>query len=368
MTDFIKENKIIKMSGGEMKKILFCFLIFLFISCSIPLPKKPPVVENLTYSLPIGDTLMTVLEVALDHPERISIKGDTVFGYTQREKWINAAHLNGKSDTIKISINIEELLPEEWIDTSRDSTYFTSTINKVHNFVRFWGKVPFTTGGRLIHRMYSSGRLIYLDTVEVFFNQRSFLDTLYTYSVDDFPIGDYYHEIEVQIDSGQTFVDSLEAYSMIAFQAKLTGDRVMTVVKEQTLPFAPPESSPLNMINWVRLNLDIWNRLPISSNFILLLYDSVGNIVFSDTFLLAQTPKDSIGRATGTGVYSNLNIDITHELDSLFRYSTFKFKGRFEIPAPTDIDVFVTPADFIRVKGALQMNMDFDPYFLPNGE
>lgn len=350
-----------------MKKLFFSIFILIFISCSIPLPKKLPVVENLTYSIPIGDTLMTVLQVAMDHPERISVRGDTVFGYTQHEKWINAIHL--KSDTIKISINIEELLPEEWIDTSRDSTYFTSTINKVHNFVRFWGKVPYTTGGRLIHRMYSSGRLIYLDTVEVFFNKRDFLDTIYTYSVNDFPVGDYYHEIEVQIDSGQTFVDSLEAYSMIAFQAKLSGDRVMTVVKEQELPFSPPSSSPTNMINWVRLNLDIWNRLPISSNFILLLYDSLNNIVFTDTFLLAQVPKDSIGRSQGNGVYSNLNLDITHELDSLFKYSTFKFKGRFEIPAPVDEDVFVTPEDFIRVKGALQVNMDFDPYYLPkNGD
>jgi len=347
------------------KMILFIFvLILIFVSCSIPLPKKLPVVENLTYSLPLGDTVMTVLEVALDHQDRVEIKGDTVFAFTGHEKWINAAHW--KSDTIVIRISLEELLPKEWIDVSPDSTYFTSTINKVHNFVRFWGKVPYNTGGRIIHRMYSNNKLIYLDTVDIFLPKRDFLDTLYTYSVTDFPVGDYYHEIETQIDSGLTFVDSMEAYSMISLQAKLTGDRIMTIVKEQELPFSPPESSPLNMINWVRLNLDIWNRIPFHFNLMVLLFDSLDNLVFMDTLYLNQVPKDSIGRAVGTtGVYSNFNLDITKQLDSLFKYSTFKFKARVEVPAPVDEDIFVTPADFIRVRGALQMNMDFDPYFLP---
>lgn len=341
--------------------IIVAFLS-LFIGCYV-FPKTPPVIENITFSIPIGDTLLTALEVSESYSNRDTIRGDTIFVRTETVYWRSDIKDYAK-DTIRISINIEELLPEEVIDTNQDSTYFTSTVDKVENYVRFWGEVPFTTGAHLIHSMYSEGRLIYVDTIDVLLQNTTDLDTVYQYIAYDFPFGEYYHVVDIVIDSGQTVIDSIQGYSVIACKFALTGDRIMTVIREQEVPFTPPSRSPLNLINWVRVNMNIWNRVPFESNFILFLIDSMDNVIFNDTFLLNSVQKDSLGIGIGEGAYSNFNLQLDSRLADLFRYSTIKAKARLEIPAPDDPNVFITPEDYIRVQGAIQINVDFDSYFL----
>lgn len=346
--------------------LVFVLAIFIALSfgCYV-LPKNIPIVENITYSIPLGDTLLTALEVSESYSDRDTIRGDTIFVRTKAVIWRRNLKDYVK-DTIRITIDIEELLPEEIIDTNPDSTYFTSTVNKVENYVRIWGGVPYTTGLHFIHSMYSNDNLVYLDTVDVLLQQTTNLDTVYQYIAYDFPFGEYYHLIEIIIDSGQTIIDSVQGYSMIALKFKLTGDRVMTVIKEQELPFTPPEDSPLRMINWVRVNLNIWNRVPFASNFILFLIDSMDNVVFNDTFLLNSVDKDTLGAGIGEGAYSNFNLHLDDKLDELFRYSTIKAKARLEIPAPEDENVFITPEDYIRVQGAIQINVDYDYTKIPS--
>ncbi|HAV93075.1 TPA: hypothetical protein DCW38_07855 [candidate division WOR-3 bacterium] len=347
-------------------------LFFVILSISIGfifgcyvIPKNIPIIENITYSIPLGDTILTALEVSESYSNRDTIRGDTIFVRTVTTSWIRA--VKDSKDTIRITIDIEELLPEEIIDTNSDSTYFTSTVDKVENYVRFWGNVPYTTGLHLLHSMYSDGQLIYMDTVDVFLMQTDSLDTTYQYIAYDFPFGEYYHLIEMVIDSGQTVIDSVQAYSLIACKFHLTGDRVMTVIKEQELPFTPPEDSPLRMINWVRINLNIWNRVPFSSNLILFLIDSMDNVVLNDTFLLNCVDKDTLGMGIGEGAYSNFNLHLDEGLEDLFRYSTIKAKARLEIPKPDDPKVFITPEDYIRVQGAIQINVDYDYTKIPVG-
>ncbi|MGE3062211.1 MAG: hypothetical protein AB7T10_01045 [bacterium] len=347
---------------------LVCFLVLVSLSfgCYI-IPKNVPLIENITYSIPLGDTLLTALEVSESYSDRDTIRGDTIFVRTETVVWRRNIKDYTK-DTIRISINIEELLPEEVIDTNPDSTYFTSTVDKVENYVRFWGEVPFTTGAHLIHSMYSDGILKRVDTIDVLLQQTTELDTVYQYVAYDFPFGEYFHIIDIVIDSGQTIIDSVQGYSMIACKFALTGDRVMTVIKEQELPFTPPADSPLHMINWVRVNLNIWNRVPFASNFILFLIDSMNNVIFNDTFYLNSVSKDSIGIGIGEGAYSNFNLHLDEKLEDLFRYSTIKAKARLEIPAPDDENVFITPEDYIRVQGAIQINLDYDFSFMPDND
>lgn len=339
-------------------------ILFGFLSGCYIIPTKPPVIENITYSIPLGDTLLTALEVSQSYSDRDTIRGDTIFVRTQTVYWRRS--IKDSKDTIRITIDIEELLPEEVIDTNSDSTYFTSTVDKVENYVRFWGNVPYTTGLHLLHSMYSEGRLIYMDTVDVFLMQTDSLDTTYQYIAYDFPFGEYYHVIQMIIDSGQTVIDSIQAYSMIACKFHMTGDRVMTVIREQELPFTPPDKSPLRMINWVNVNLNIWNRVPYSSNLILFLIDSMDNVIFNDTFLLNCVDKDTLGMGIGEGAYSNFNLHLDERLEDLFKYSTIKAKARLEIPKPDDPKVFITPEDYIRVQGAIQINVDYDYTLMPN--
>ncbi|MDD3803977.1 MAG: hypothetical protein PHW02_06320 [bacterium] len=354
-----------KFKDSLIFSVILMILLSVSFGCYI-LPRRAPIVENITYSIPIGDTLLTALEISESYSDRDTIRGDTIFVRTETVVWRRTIKDYTK-DTIRISINIEELLPEEVIDTNPDSTYFTSTVDKVENNVRFFGEVPFTTGCHLIHSMYSEGRLIYIDTIDVLLEQTTDLDTVYQYTAYDFPFGEYFHVVDIVIDSGQTIIDSVRGYSVIACKFALTGDRVMTVIKEQEIPFTPPEDSPLTMINWVRVNMNIWNRVPFSSNFILFLIDSMDNIIFNDTFLLNSVEKNSEGMGIGEGAYSNFNLHLDERLEDLFRYSTIKAKARLEIPAPDDPNVFITPEDYIQIQGAIQINLDYDFSKFPGG-
>lgn len=339
------------------KALIFLLtIIVLTVSCYM-IPSVPPVLNDFTVSIPLGDTTITVLQVSEAYPNDIQISNDTVYELTDTARWIRDTHFK---DTIRIAINIEEMFPEDVIDTNRDSTYFSSTIDRIYNDLYIWGEVPYTTDARIKHMIYSRYNLVYQDTIDIFFEKTDALAESIKYTVEDFPFGDYVHNLELIIDSGQTWIDSMYGFSRIALKFQLHGDRVITLVNERELPFTPPDSSPLRMINYIRMNYKIWNRLPMESQLVIMLIDSLDNLVFNDTLQINAVPRNPDGTGIGEAAFSNFDIQLDNSLYDIFRYSTVKAKAQLLIPEPDEPNAFVLPTDSIKIEGCIEINADID--------
>ncbi len=270
-----------------MKNLLVILIIALFIAGCYVIPGGVPVLPDHTISVPLGDTTISFLEIAEKYPESFRIAGDTVYAMTKLAQWRTEGYAIPCS--LQAHLNIEENLPEDWIDL--DSTVFTTSVDKIINTVHIWGNVPINTNGRIRHYVYDRDRnRLYLDSMFVYFPVNPNLDTIIEYEITGFPFGDYQHDVDVITEYGFMRIDSIDSYSEIALKFHMAGDRVMTVLKEQSLwipnpasglagddstLLSPPDSTPmipltmqcllilcrLNARNWILQEGQLaWNR------------------------------------------------------------------------------------------------------------
>lgn len=362
-----------------MKKLIFISIITLVIAGCYVIPKGIPVLPDHTISIPLGDTLISFLEIAESNPDAFRIAGDTVYARTQMAAWRTEGYAIPCS--LQAHMNIEENLPEDIIDL--DSTYFTTSVDKIINTVHIWGEVPVATNGRIRHYIYDRDRnMLYLDSMYVSFPATAQLDTVIEYEITDFPFGDYQHDVDVITEYGFMRIDSIDTFSEIALKFHMGGDRVMTVLKEQSLwipnPAAdvagddsillsPPDSTPISLINSILLQIDIWNRLPLGTVLRVYLLDSLESPVFIDSINIVSPELDSAGRATGMEpAYTLFDIQLDTSIYHLFDYSLFRYKADLWIPPASTDSIFVTPEDYIRLRGRFVVNYDIDPYILSN--
>lgn len=362
-----------------MKNLLVILIIALFIAGCYVIPGGIPVLPDHTISVPLGDTTISFLEITEKYPESFRISGDTVYAMTKLAQWRTEGYAIPCS--LQAHLNIEENLPEDWIDL--DSTVFTTTVDKIINTVRIWGNVPINTNGRIRHYIYDRDRnMLYLDSMFVTFPANPNTDTIIEYEINDFPFGDYQHDVDVITEFGFMRIDSIDSFSEIALKFHMAGDRVMTVLKEQSLwipnpavdlagedsiLLSPPDSTPISLINSILLQIDIWNRLPIGTVLRVYLIDSLDNAVFVDSLPIECPELDSAGRATGMEpAYKLFDIQFDTSIYHLFDYALFKYKADLWIPPASTESIFVTPEDYITLQGRLVVNYDIDPYILTN--
>ena len=348
------------------KYLIIIMIILLTAAGCYMIPGKMVSVQDLTISIPLGDTTVTVAQAALEDTEHISIIGDTVFVQTKTRSRTDIPSIPAGS--LRISIDIEELIPEDIIDTTSDSTDFNSSIDRISNYVTIYGDFSDTASGR-VHHLITNRRsdTIYNNTVSIEIPAGSYDSTApfeEILTINDFPFGDYRHDIDIVVDSADYTMRRAESYSRMALSFDLAGDQVVIFARKQGL-ISPPQGTALDLINSVYVNLDITNRLPFRSNLIFALYDKPGDRVMIDTFSIPSAPINTEGVTTGSAVYEfTLELDTT--LYQLFVYDTMQYKARLEIPPYTDengdtiYNSFVTPTDFMTIGGYIVVNFDLD--------
>jgi len=347
-----------------MKRIIFLlfFLIIFTISCYV-IPTRVPRLENMTISIPFGDTTVEIIDVIMDNPDKLRYSIDTVFARTDVVWWRSASHLpvNGPQT---IHINIEELLPDEIIDL--DSTVFGSSVDKLINAFEIYGNVYENTGGYFRHNIYNrNGDTIYQDSFDIMLyadpgaDSAFVYDSMFRHAVLNLPVGDYEHDVDLVIDSGNLIIDSAYGYSEAALNFHLGGDTVITLWRDRTL-LSPPDSTPISLLRSIDINIDVWNRIPLGEKLIVNLNDSMGNNVFCDTEDISIPDVDLAGTTTGEPAHTFMNFHIDSTIYDLFKYETMVYKAKLQIPVSSSGQVHVRPNDYIRISGNIIINFDID--------
>ncbi|MFO8061816.1 MAG: hypothetical protein R6U31_02700 [bacterium] len=363
------------------KKYLIIIMVVLLTAAGCyMIPGKMVSVPDLTISIPLGDTTVTVAQAALEDTQHISIIGDTVFAQTKTRSRTDIPSIPAGS--LRISIDIEELIPEDIIDTTSDSTSFTSTIDRISNFVTIYGEFSDTASGR-IHHLVTNRRndTIYNSTVSIEIPSGSYDSTApfeEILTINDFPFGDYRHDIDIVVDSADYTMRRAESYSRMALSFDLAGDQVVILARKQGL-ISPPDSTALDLINSVEINLDVTNRMPFRADLIVNLYNGsidsledlqdtlelLSNPVLTSTFSIPCAPIDPTGRTLNKDTF-HYEIKLDETLRELFVYDKMYYKARLEIPPYTDengdtiVNSFVLPTDYMTLGGYIVVNFDLD--------
>ncbi len=356
-------------TGGIMKKSLIIFImisLIFFIGCYM-IPTKILSIHDITISLPFGDTTVTILDVALMDTEHIELSSDSDTVYVKTKLRVRDNIPTIPAGSLRISINIEELLPEDIIDL--DSTIFNSSIDRIINYVRGWGTFNDTASGRIHHMITNrNDDTIYTNDVNIVIPPGTYTQSspfMFILNVDSFPVGDYSHDIDFVIDSNDYTMTRLESYSKMPLNFHLRSDRVVILMRDQGM-ISPPDSTPLDLINSVYLNLDIRNRIPLGARLIFAIYNKPGERVLIDTFNIELPPVDNDGQTVGEEGLYNFSLLLDTTLYELFVYDTAMYKARLEIPVTLDQNgdtvekAYVKPSDYMSVGGYVILNFDID--------
>lgn len=352
-----------------MKRTVISFLILfmiILVGCYM-IPTQIMSIHDITISIPFGDTTVTILDAAAYDTEHVVLSSDSDTVYLRTKTRVRNDIPTIPAGSLRISINIEELLPEDIIDL--DSTMFNSSIDRIVNYVKTFGTFNDTASGRIHHLIRNRYEdTLYNNNVNIVIPPGTYGENNpYTFmlNVDSFPVGDYRHDIDFVVDSNDYTMTRLESYSQMPLNFHLRSDRVVIYMRDQGL-ISPPDSTPLDLINSVYLNLDIRNRIPLGARLIFALYNKPGERVMLDTFSIELPPVDQNGVTTGEeGVYTfSLLLDTT--LYEIFVYDTVMYKARLEIPVTLDQNgdtvesAYVKPNDYMSVGGYIVINGDID--------
>ncbi len=339
-------------------------IIFFIIGCYM-IPTKIPSIPNWTLSIPFGDTTVTVLQAAELDTKNIQIVGDTVYARTKVRSRIDIPSIPAGS--LRLSLYIEELLPEDIIDL--DSTNFGSTVDKIINYVYGRGIFNDTAGGRIRHIITSRNDDTIRNITIPITIPTGVYDSInpfcFELNLDSFPAGDYRHDIDFVIDSADYTMTLLESYSKAALFFHLKGDRCVIYMRDQGL-ISPPDSTPLDLINSIDLTLNIRNRIPLGGRLIFALYNKPGERVLLDTFAIELPPVDNTGRTSGPEGVFNFTLTLDTTLYEVFAYDSIHYKARVEIPVTvtesgdTVERAFVRPIDYMTLGGHIIINLNLD--------